>query len=243
MTQFGSLFIQLDSVDSTNNYVANLIEQGTCQDGSVIMADYQSKGKGQGANIWQSVSKANLMFSFVYCPKFSTDEQIRSVWYSALMWQQCLLRFGVDAQIKWPNDILIQGLKLGGILIEQQVKDQQITWCVIGCGINVNEAPDLPFTTSLLTQTNQRFKPITVLSEYLDLLNGQQNLLNGDFNYLKSKYEAALWLKGERHRFETSLGLKFEATILGVSDRGKLRLDDGAQILEFDNQQIKFLRD
>ena len=56
MTKFGSVLIQLVSVDSTNNYIANLIEQGSCQDGSVIMADYQTQGMGQRGNSWQSVS-------------------------------------------------------------------------------------------------------------------------------------------------------------------------------------------
>ena len=56
MTKFGSVLIQLISVDSTNNYIANLIQQGSCTDGSVIMADYQTNWRGQHGNSWQSVS-------------------------------------------------------------------------------------------------------------------------------------------------------------------------------------------
>ena len=56
MTKFGSVLIQLATVDSTNNYAANLIQQGSCQDGSVIMADYQTMGRVQRGYSWQSVS-------------------------------------------------------------------------------------------------------------------------------------------------------------------------------------------
>jgi BirA family transcriptional regulator, biotin operon repressor / biotin---[acetyl-CoA-carboxylase] ligase len=240
MTKFGSVLIQLVSVDSTNNYIANLIEQGSCQDGSVIMADYQTQGRGQRGNSWQSVSTENLMFSIAIQPDYSLEEQIRLSWFSALMWQQCLLRFGLKAQIKWPNDIYVGKQKIGGILIEQQLKGIQLDWSILGCGINVNEAPELANATSIYKETAKRFKPLTVLAEYLDLLNGQQHLLNGDFAYLKTKFEAELWLKDVVQVFENRDGVVFQGMILGVNDSGEILIESDGKLLNFANQEIKY---
>lgn len=239
MTKFGSVLIQLASVDSTNNYAANIIEQGSCQDGSVIMADYQTHGRGQRGNSWQSVS-SNLLFTLAFQPKFVLEEQIRCSWYVALIWQQCLRRFGVAAQIKWPNDLFVNGQKIGGILIEQQLKGQQIDWCIVGCGLNVNEAPTNLKATSLFKELGQKFNPLTVLLEFLDLLNGQQALLNGDFSVLKAKYEAELYLKGVEHSFKHADGTFFKGKILGVTENGRLQIETEQLTQTFENQQIKF---
>lgn len=240
MTKFGSVLIQLVSVDSTNNYIANLIEQGSCQDGSVIMADYQTQGRGQRGNSWQSVSSENLMFSLAFKPVYTLEQHIRLSWFSALMWQQCLLRFGLKAHIKWPNDLYVGKQKIGGILIEQQLKGAQLEWSILGCGINVNEAPELGQATSIFKETNQRFKPLTVLAEYLDLLNGQQHLLNGDFAYLKAKFEAELWLKDSIQLFEKMDGSLFEGRIIGVNDVGEIRIETNGEIVCFANQELRY---
>ena len=240
MTKFGSVLIQLVSVDSTNNYIANLIEQGSCQDGSVIMADYQTQGRGQRGNSWQSVSSENLMFSLAFKPVYTLEQHIRLSWFSALMWQQCLLRFGFKAHIKWPNDLYVGKQKIGGILIEQQLKGAQLEWSILGCGINVNEAPELEQTTSIFKETNQRFKPLTVLSEYLDLLNGQQHLLYADFAYLKAKFEAELWLKDIIQLFEKTDGTRFEGRIVGVNDAGEIRIETNGKIAHFANQELRY---
>ncbi len=241
MTKFGSVFIQLASVDSTNNYAANLIQQGSCQDGSVIMADYQTMGRGQRGNSWQSVSASNLMFSIAFKPKYSLDEQIRLSWYSALIWQQCMLRFGLNAQIKWPNDIYADGCKVGGILIEQQLKGNQLEWCILGCGINVNEAPTIQGASSIFALTGQQFKPLTVLSEYLDLLNGQQQLLNGDFFELKNMFELSLGFKNQSLYFEKNDHTQIEGKILGVNTQGELQVEVSGAVQSFANQEIRYL--
>ena len=68
MPVFGSKFIFLDSVDSTNNYAATLIEQGKAENGTVVMADYQEQGRGQRNNHWQANKGENLTFSLIWLP-------------------------------------------------------------------------------------------------------------------------------------------------------------------------------
>jgi BirA family biotin operon repressor/biotin-[acetyl-CoA-carboxylase] ligase len=241
MTKFGSVLIQLATVDSTNNYAANLIQQGSCQDGSVIMADYQTMGRGQRGNSWQSVSAANLMFSIALRPKYPLEEQIRLSWYCAIMWQQCLLRFGIDAQIKWPNDLYVGERKIGGVLIEQQLKGATLDWSILGCGINVNEAPEHLQATSIYQETGQRFKPLTVLTEYLELLNGQQNLLYGDFLKLKALFEEGMGFRNQLLQFEKNKNELFEGIILGVNDQGQLQMKVNGTLQSYNNQEIRFL--
>jgi len=241
MTKFGSVLIQLVSVDSTNNYIANLIEQGSCIDGSVIMADYQTHGRGQLGNSWQSVSSENLMFSLAFQPTYALEQQIRLSWYSALIWQQCLLRFGLKAQIKWPNDLYVNNLKIGGILIEQQIKGTQLDWAILGSGVNVNQKPDLVHTTSIFEQIGQRFKPLTVLMEYIDLMNGQLPLLIGDFQVLKAKFEAELWRKDSLQVFQTNNGDVFEGVISGVSQTGELRVASNGRVQTYGNKEITYV--
>jgi BirA family biotin operon repressor/biotin-[acetyl-CoA-carboxylase] ligase len=180
------------------------------------------------------------MFSLAFNPVYPLEQQIRLSWFSALMWQQCLLRFGLKAHIKWPNDLYVGKQKIGGILIEQQLKGAQLEWSILGCGINVNEAPELAHATSIYKETAQRFKPLTVLAEYLDLLNGQQHLLNGDFAYLKTKFEAELWLKDTLQVFENPDGMRFEGRIIGVSDVGEIRIEINGEIANFANQELRY---
>ncbi len=241
MTKFGSVLIQLISVDSTNNYIANLIQQGSCTDGSVIMADYQTNGRGQHGNSWQSVSSENLMFSIAFQPSYPLEEQIRLSWYSALMWQHCLFRFGMKAQIKWPNDLYVNDLKIGGILIEQQIKGAQLEWAILGSGVNVNHQPDLANTTSIFEQIGQPFKPITVLLEFLDLMNGQQALLVGDFQALKNKFEAELWRKDQMQLFQRNDGVVFEGLIKGVSPSGALCVETSGSLQTYNNKEVSYL--
>ncbi|MFM8597331.1 MAG: biotin--[acetyl-CoA-carboxylase] ligase [Flavobacteriales bacterium] len=240
MTKLGSEIHHLSVVDSTNNYAAKLISEGKIQNGSVIMADFQTNGRGQRGNSWQSVSNENLLFSLVFQPQhISLDEQIRISWYTAIIWIKCLQRFAIEAKIKWPNDIYVGKSKLGGILIEQQIQGNSISWSIAGCGINVNSSPELKNTTSISGLTQVQFKPRTVLNEFLDLFNGQIQLLYGDFSVLKAEFESELWGKCSIQLFEDQQNQFWKATILGVDDQGKLKLEKDGQVLHFDLQEIK----
>lgn len=242
MTKLGSEIHHLSVVDSTNNYAAKLISEGKIQNGSVIMADFQTHGRGQRGNTWQSVSSENLMFSLVFQPVAITpDQQIRLSWYTAIVWVKCLQRFSIDAKIKWPNDIFVDTDKLGGILIEQQIQGNTIAWSIVGCGINVNTTPDLIHTSSIFEQTQVRFRPTTVLNEFLELFNGQIHLLYGAFSQLKTNFEAELWGMQTLQLFEDTQGQHWKATILGVDDSGKLKLDKDGQLCFFDLQEIRLI--
>jgi BirA family biotin operon repressor/biotin-[acetyl-CoA-carboxylase] ligase len=242
MTKLGSEIHHLSVVDSTNNYAAKLISDGQLQNGSVIMADFQTNGRGQRGNSWQSVSQDNLLFSLAFQPvSVAADQQIRINWYTALIWIKCCKRFSIDAQIKWPNDIFVGQQKLGGILIEQQIHGSNIAWSVVGCGINVNATPALPNACSIFELTNVRFQPKTVLNEFLDLYNGQIQLLYGDFQELKSAFEVELFGKDTIQEFIDAQQQAWPAKIIGVDNQGKLLLEKNDVVQAYDLQQVRLV--
>jgi BirA family biotin operon repressor/biotin-[acetyl-CoA-carboxylase] ligase len=242
MTKLGSEIHHLSVVDSTNNYAAKLISDGQLQNGSVIMADFQTNGRGQRGNSWQSVSQDNLLFSLAFQPvSVDADQQIRINWYTALIWIKCCKRFSIDAQIKWPNDIFVGQQKLGGILIEQQIHGSNIAWSVVGCGINVNATPALPNACSIFELTNVRFQPKTVLNEFLDLYNGQIQLLYGDFQELKTAFEVELFGKDTIQEFIDAQQQAWPAKIIGVDNQGKLLLEKNDVVQAYDLQQVRLV--
>ena len=240
MTKLGSEIYHLSVVDSTNNYAAKLISEGKIQNGSVIMADFQTNGRGQRGNTWQSVSSENLMFSLVFQPiGITPDQQIRLSWYTAVIWIKCLHRFSIAAQIKWPNDIFVGENKLGGILIEQQILGNTIAWSIVGCGMNVNAHPELKNTSSIFEQTQVHFKPRTLLNEFLELFNGHLDLLYSNHDKLKADFEAELWGKYTIQQFEDVKGQLWKAKIMGVDALGRLVLEQNDELLHFDLQEIR----
>ena len=118
----GKKIIELDSVDSTNNYAANLISQTKVLDGTVIMAYFQSQGRGQRGNDWMASPGENLTISIIVSTSF-VDIGNQFVISQAVSLGVCKYveqRLGCNGHVKWPNDIYVDGKKIAGILIENQ---------------------------------------------------------------------------------------------------------------------------
>ena len=138
MTPIGKQIYHLDSVDSTNNFAAKLINDQICQNGAVILADEQTAGKGQMGNTWESERGSNLLCSIAWKPdNLSVNEQSKISWMVCLVLHKLLLRFGIEAEIKWPNDIYVGNQKIAGLLIENSIQQHVIKNSIIGIGIRV----------------------------------------------------------------------------------------------------------
>ena len=136
----GSQIFRLDKVDSTNNFAANLIEEQLCRNGALILADTQTAGKGQRGSLWESEPGKNLLCSYVYFPdNLSVDflQELNICLSISLI--KCLKYFEIDAEIKWPNDILVDGKKISGILIENNVRAGKVKSMIFGIGLNINQ--------------------------------------------------------------------------------------------------------
>ena len=116
----GHTFVKVDVVDSTNNFAAKLLKDKILDVGSVIMADFQTKGKGQRGKEWQSEPGENLLCSMIVQPtSIRASEQFYLTMAVSLAIYETLIDLGIEeVQIKWPNDLLISGKKTSGILLE-----------------------------------------------------------------------------------------------------------------------------
>ena len=241
MIPIGKEIYHLDSVDSTNNFAAKLINDQICQNAAVILADEQSAGKGQMGNTWESAHAANLLCSFVWKPdNLSVADQSKISWMISLSIHKLLLRLGIDAQIKWPNDMYVGSQKIAGILIENQLEGNLISWVIAGIGLNVNQCQfETPNATSVQLLTSKTFRIKTILNELTDILNGYLGQWNSIESTLKSDYEILLYQKGESANYIDEHG-EFEGEILGVQDDGRLQIKVLNEIRIYSLKEIQF---
>ena len=154
MTLLDSPIIELDSIDSTNNYAMQLIDANKAQQGMTIVAKTQYAGKGQRGKTWIAEPGDSLLMSVIILPQQQINQQFEfnaAVTAAIANVLQKLLT-GSIIRIKWPNDIIINDKKAGGILIENVLRGSRWTHSVIGLGLNVlqDRFPDeLPHATSL----------------------------------------------------------------------------------------------
>jgi BirA family biotin operon repressor/biotin-[acetyl-CoA-carboxylase] ligase len=143
ITQFiGQNIIYFNQVDSSNHFAIELLKQKMANNGDVVLAEFQSAGKGQGKKLWESEAFKNLLFSIILKPvtKTSTDPFIINKTI-ALALQQYIAQIlpKEKVEIKWPNDLLVNNKKICGILIENNFTGNVLNYSVIGIGLNVNQ--------------------------------------------------------------------------------------------------------
>jgi len=213
------------------------------KEGLVVTASYQSDGNGQRGKAWESNANENLLMSVVIEPELKLDEQFLISKIVALSVCDLLKSFGVEAEIKWPNDILVVKQKIAGILMQNKSQGNYITHSVIGLGFNVNQLvfkSYSPNATSLRLQLNKEYEVSKIQEQFLSFISIRLKRLkvgeNQDIEYLKS-----LFLKEKPAAFESD-NKQFMGIIKGVSESGKLliQLEDDS-ITSFENQQVKYL--
>lgn len=150
--------IWLDRVDSTNDEARRRIS--VLDNLSVLSASEQTGGRGQRENKWHSEPHLNLTFSIILKnPPVRAADQFCISEITTVTLVHFLSTYGIEADIKWPNDIYVSGKKTCGILIENSLKGQAIDWSIIGIGLNVNQSEfptDLPNPTSMIICTQKK---------------------------------------------------------------------------------------
>ena len=151
--------IKLDAIDSTNRFLKALSAQESRENFTVVSTESQTQGKGQRGSGWSSEKGKNLTFSVLYNQK---AEQLTSLFtlniLVALSVLEALKTFSnLNFSIKWPNDILSENKKIGGILIENTFKNFGEVQSIIGIGLNINQSQfeNLPQASSLFLLENQ----------------------------------------------------------------------------------------
>ncbi len=141
---FGRNLLWLEKTTSTNDVVAELARQGA-PEGTVVAAETQTRGRGRQGRSWSSTAGKSLAFSVLLRPKLHADELPEITLASAVAVAKTLEDVHFKPQIKWPNDILLEGRKVCGILTDMGPKKDRMTPVVLGIGINLNQtARDFP---------------------------------------------------------------------------------------------------
>ena len=135
----GKEIVYKEVVGSTNAEVRKLAEDGA-KDGLLVVADSQTQGKGRRGRVWESPKGTNLYFSMLLKPEFEPDKASMITLVAAYSVAKVIRETtGLDAKIKWPNDIVVGKKKVCGILTEMSMERDYIHHVVVGIGINVNE--------------------------------------------------------------------------------------------------------
>lgn len=222
--------ILLALTDSTNNYAMRLIDADKAQPGTLILAQRQAAGKGQRGRQWQDAPGESLLMSLILTPQIPLNQQFNLSMIIAVAVTDILCRLlpQTAVAIKWPNDIILNDKKAGGILIENQLRGSSWLYAVAGIGLNVaqRQFPDLPHATSIALQGGQP-PDLTALAMEIrrEIAVG---LAAPGFQYIQNKYIERLYRKDLWQRFGTPEG-EVLAEVAGILPDGRLclRLPDG----------------
>lgn len=190
----GRNFIYTESIDSTNKFLMNSKE--VFEEGTVLLAEEQTKGKGRKHRVWFSLPELSLTFSILLKKKVTIDKlNLLSLASAAGVAQAIENLYQLKVNLKWPNDVLVNEKKVAGILLESKLKGNEIEKVVIGIGINVNQ----PFfkgsynltPTSIRLEFGKAVSREKLLSEFLNLfeeiINDLQLNPNKILNYWRDK--------------------------------------------------------
>ena len=229
---FGLPFIELQSIDSTNNYARQQIHAGLAQHGMAVFAHQQLAGKGQMGKIWATEKGANIILSILVKPHpLQITQQFQLSACVAVSLLDFFMKYaGEDSKIKWPNDLYWQDRKAGGILIESVISSRgsgggNWEWSIIGVGININQTnfPDnLLNPVSLKQITGKNFNPLELAKELCLVFNNRfTELIEDGFENIYTTYQDHLYKRRAIVKLKKD-NIVFEALIEGVSPSGKL---------------------
>lgn len=221
--------IRLDETSSTNNFLRSLVGKESLPEGSVVVSEYQTAGRGQVGNSWESEGGKNLMFSVILYPDFlPANRQFLISQIAALSVKETLDTYVGDITVKWPNDIYWRDQKICGMLIENDLTGHSLYCSVIGIGININQqqfVSDAPNPVSLTQITGKEYDREEVLSRFLNRLYTRYlALLSEQEDDIRRDYMAALYHRDGFHPYRDDQG-DFQACIHDIEPTGHLILE------------------
>lgn len=229
--------------NSTNRLMQTMLDR---EDGFYIVTDYQSEGRGQVENVWESERGQNILVSILLHPHIATSQQFRLAMLTGLAVVEAMdTHFHSHFQIKWPNDIYYKDKKLGGILIENRLEQGQVKDSIIGLGLNINQTTfvsDAPNPISLKQITGKEEDRESVLQAVLERLHALQPLLeDAREQELKQRYIARLYRRSGWHEYEDATG-RFRAEWVGLGKAGEwiVKTEQGEE-RTYLLKQIKFI--
>ncbi len=249
----GKVLLVFDELPSTNDYARLIANEVQTQEGTVVQTSRQTSGRGQMGAVWESAPGTNLTLSVILQPtwlradqQFHLSKVVALAVYDTVQEVTEPLPANFSLQVKWPNDILLNGKKIAGILIENTISGAYLGISIAGIGLNVNQqtfSPALPMAGSLVQLTGHTFDTDHLAQRlfahlelrYLQLRGGATDLLHTD-------YLARLLGYREHRHFELlPEGTQVEGMITGVDEHGRLVVENAGAEQKFGLKEIKML--
>lgn len=230
LEQIGRPLICLELLDSTNARARQLGE-GNGADGTVIIADRQSAGRGRLGRRWESPPGVNLYTSILLRPAIPVQQAPQLTFLTAVSVAEALHQTAdLQPQVKWPNDVLVGGKKIAGLLNEMNAETERIHFVVLGVGVNLNMTADqfpeeLNYpATSVLLETGRPVSRSTFARAFLEQFDYHYSefLVDG-FGPIRRRWESLCEIINRRVRVDLSPG-QLEGTVVGLEPDGALRL-------------------
>jgi BirA family biotin operon repressor/biotin-[acetyl-CoA-carboxylase] ligase len=238
--------IHLKKTDSTNNYAHSLINNNELLDETVIVAEEQFYGRGQEGNSWESEPGKNITFTLVLFSNYvEVEKQYFLAKAVAIAILDLLKNYGIEAKIKWPNDIIVNDKKIAGVLIENSIISNTLLYSLIGIGLNVNQetfSDNVLNALSMFNVADKKFDLKDILNELLFCLKVQINKLkNNEFFSLRENYLSKLYKFNETSRFFGN-GKSFSGKIIDVESNGQLVIhSEDDEVMKFMFKEVRFL--
>lgn len=229
--RLGTKFHYFEEIDSTNSYARRLADAGA-PEGEVVIAERQSEGRGRLGRSWVSPPFSNLYCSLVLRPTLAPAHAPQITLMAAVALADTIASFVAERPaIKWPNDILIDGKKLAGILTESACDAKRIEFVILGIGVNLNFPRDrMPETirdraTSLMEVAGKTLSRELFVRRLIQDLDRCYGIL-GDLGFaaIAPRWEAYFALRGRRVRVEM-VGEAINGTATGIDGDGALLLE------------------
>lgn len=219
--------IYYKQLDSTNTEIARLAMQGA-EHGTVVVAESQTAGKGRKGRSWESPARENIYMSILLRPDCVPNKAPMLTLVMAYSVAQVIQELGFsEVQIKWPNDLVLSGKKVCGILTEMQLKGSEIDYVVVGVGINVNtrnfSAGLGDKATSLFLESGSKFERETIVENIVDNFeHAYRQFCNAqDLSFLQETYNSMLVNAGKEVRV-LEPGNEYTAYAQGINSKGEL---------------------
>ena len=224
--------IQKDIITSTNTWSKENID--LLEDKTIVSANHQTQGRGRFVRKWVSDNPENIYMSFVLKPKcedFSKLPLANLTQYLALCLVKVLEEYDIEPKIKWPNDILMNGKKISGILAEAVFKKNDFAGLVLGLGLNLNmqkeelKQIDKP-ATSLNLETKKQFTKDEIMQKIINkFFENYNTFLKNGFKYVRKEYLEYFYLINEKVKINLEFNF-VEGKIIDVNENGVLILQD-----------------
>jgi len=253
----GALFIGqnkifLPEAESTNSYAMAMLKNVNPSEGTVVYTNFQNQGRGRRGNSWEASQGLNITASFILKPGFLDIKNIFNLYIiSSLAVHDVLTHYlntgQFDIKIKWPNDLMVNGIKIAGILNENVIKDNRIVYSVIGIGLNVNQIDFQSKATSLSQLLGQNYSLEEVLNllsiflekHYLNLKN-ETVFKRNTSSELITEYYNKLFKLNEKCKLKTNNHIE-QYLIKGINSSGLLLTENmKGELKAFDLNQVSW---